>query len=604
MSFDGRICLVGNPNTGKSTVFNLLTGMKQHTGNWSGKTVGSASGRFYFKGKCISVVDLPGIYSLNPMSEDERYAVEYLDNAADDTVVIVLDATCLERNLMLALEVLGRVRRALVCVNLMDEARRKNIKVDLVGLEKELGVKVIGTSAAGGEGIEELKDAVLQGGTLVNIQKNNSERIAERAEEIYHLCVDYGCDVYNCIDRRIDRVVMSRRWGLPIMLALFALIFYITVVGANVPSAFFSSCFNSAEIWLMDISEGTPNWLRGLFIEGMFRTLGWVVSVMLPPMAIFFPLFTLLEDIGYLPRIAFVLDRFFKRAGAHGKMALTVCMGFGCNAVGVTAARIIDSPRERLIAIITNSFIPCNGRFPSIIMLGAIFTAGLGTAFYGLKVTFTVLICVVASVAISLAVSYILSRTVLKGVPSSFVLELPPYRKPRILSILYRSLLDRTVFVFGRAVVVAAPAGAAIWLMQNISVGGSTIIDYIASVFGGLGAFMGLDGYILTAFLLGMPANEIVLPLVIMCYSGAGSLMETDNLYQLSALLTDNGWSLKTAVCTLIFMLCHFPCSTTLLTIKKETGSIKWTLVSFFVPLITGILLCGAANAVFSIMGL
>lgn len=604
MSFDGRICLVGNPNTGKSTVFNLLTGMKQHTGNWSGKTVGSASGRFYFKGKCISVVDLPGIYSLNPMSEDERYAVEYLDNAADDTVVIVLDATCLERNLMLALEVLGRVRRALVCVNLMDEARRKNIKVDLVGLEKELGVKVIGTSAAGGEGIEELKDAVLQGGTLVNIQKNNSERIAERAEEIYHLCVDYGCDVYNCIDRRIDRVVMSRQWGLPIMLALFALIFYITVVGANVPSAFFSSCFNSAEIWLMDISEGTPNWLRGLFIEGMFRTLGWVVSVMLPPMAIFFPLFTLLEDIGYLPRIAFVLDRFFKRAGAHGKMALTVCMGFGCNAVGVTAARIIDSPRERLIAIITNSFIPCNGRFPSIIMLGAIFTAGLGTAFYGLKVTFTVLICVVASVAISLAVSYILSRTVLKGVPSSFVLELPPYRKPRILSILYRSLLDRTVFVFGRAVVVAAPAGAAIWLMQNISVGGSTIIDYIASVFGGLGAFMGLDGYILTAFLLGMPANEIVLPLVIMCYSGAGSLMETDNLYQLSALLTDNGWSLKTAVCTLIFMLCHFPCSTTLLTIKKETGSIKWTLVSFFVPLITGILLCGAANAVFSIMGL
>lgn len=604
MSFDGRICLVGNPNTGKSTVFNLLTGMKQHTGNWSGKTVGSASGRFYFKGKCISVVDLPGIYSLNPMSEDERYAVEYLDNAADDTVVIVLDATCLERNLMLALEVLGRVRRALVCVNLMDEARRKNIKVDLVGLEKELGVKVIGTSAAGGEGIEELKDAVLQGGTLVNTQKNNSERIAERAEEIYHLCVDYGCDVYNCIDRRIDRVVMSRQWGLPIMLALFALIFYITVVGANVPSAFLSSCFNSAEIWLMDISEDAPDWLRGLLVEGMFRTLGWVVSVMLPPMAIFFPLFTLLEDIGYLPRIAFVLDRFFKRAGAHGKMALTVCMGFGCNAVGVTAARIIDSPRERLIAIITNSFIPCNGRFPSIIMLGAIFTAGLGTAFYGLKVTFTVLICVVASVAISLAVSYILSRTVLKGVPSSFVLELPPYRKPRILSILYRSLLDRTVFVFGRAVVVAAPAGAAIWLMQNISVGGSTIIDYIASVFGGLGAFMGLDGYILTAFLLGMPANEIVLPLVIMCYSGAGSLMETDNLYRLSALLTDNGWSLKTAVCTLIFMLCHFPCSTTLLTIKKETGSIKWTLVSFFVPLATGILLCGAANAVLSIMGL
>lgn len=604
MSFDGRICLVGNPNTGKSTVFNLLTGMKQHTGNWSGKTVGSASGRFYFKGKCISVVDLPGIYSLNPMSEDERYAVEYLDNAADDTVVIVLDATCLERNLILALEVMEKARYVLVCVNLMDEARRKNIKVDLSGLERELGVKVVGTSAAGGEGIEELKEAVLQGGTLVKHETYANENLAERAEEVYRRCVDYGCDVCNCLDRRIDRIVMSRQWGLPIMLALFALIFYITVVGANVPSDFLSSCFNSAEIWFMDISEGAPHWLRGLLIEGMFRTLGWVISVMLPPMAVFFPLFTLLEDAGYLPRIAFVLDRIFKRAGAHGKMALTVCMGFGCNAVGVTAARIIDSPRERLIAIITNSFIPCNGRFPSIIMLGAIFTAGAGTAFYGFKVMLTVLYCVVASVAISLAVSFILSRTILKGVPSSFVLELPPYRKPRILSILYRSLLDRTLFVFGRAVMVAAPAGAAIWLMQNISVGGNTVIEYIASVFSGLGAFMGLDGYILTAFLLGMPANEIVLPLVIMCYSGAGSLMEADSLSQLSSLLIANGWSLKTAVCTLIFMLCHFPCSTTLLTIKKETGSVKWTLVSFLVPLVTGILLCGAANFVLSIMGL
>ncbi len=602
MSFDGRVCLVGNPNTGKSTIFNLLTGMKQHTGNWSGKTVGSASGRFNYRGKCIGVVDLPGIYSLDPISEDERYAVEYLDSAGYDTVIVILDATCLERNLMLALEVLGRVKRAIVCVNLMDEARHKNIKVNLDALERELGVRVIGTSAAGGEGVDELKEAMLQGGTPVDTDIFSNVNVPERAGEIYRKCVDYGCDVYNCLDRRIDRIVMSRLWGLPIMLSLFALIFYITIVGANVPSAFLSSFFNSAEVWLMDISGGLPYWCRGLLIEGMFRTLGWVVSVMLPPMAVFFPLFTLLEDVGYLPRIAFVLDRIFKRAGAHGKMSLTVCMGFGCNAVGVTAARIIDSPRERLIAIITNSFIPCNGRFPSIIMLGGIFTAGLGTAFYGFKVTLTVLGCVIFSVIISLMASFVLSKTILKGVQSSFVLELPPYRKPRIMSILYRSLLDKTIFVFGRAVMVAAPAGAVIWLMQNITFEGISIIDYIASLLNGLGGFMGLDGYILTAFLLGMPANEIVLPLIIMCYSGAGALVEADSLSQLSNLLMANGWSLKTAVCTLVFMICHFPCSTTLLTIKKETGSIKWTLVSFFVPLITGILLCGAINMFFSLL--
>lgn len=591
-----KICLVGNPNTGKSTVFNLLTGMRQHTGNWSGKTVGSAEGSFVYGGKSMDVVDLPGIYSLNPISEDERYAVDFLSRDDIDTVVVVLDATCLERNLILALQVIDCAEKAIVCVNLMDEARRKNIGVDLEVLHRELGVRVIGTSAGTGEGIDELKKAIYEGGSRC-VHSSGGAAFSERAEEIYKKAVDYGCDVYNCLDRKIDRIVMGV-WGLPIMLALLGVIFYITVEGANIPSAFLSSCFAAAESRLWEFSGFMPLFLRGLLIRGLFRTVGWVVSVMLPPMAVFFPLFTLLEDVGYLPRIAFVLDRFFKRAGAHGKMVLTICMGFGCNAVGVTAARIIESPRERLIAILTNSFVPCNGRFPSIIMLAAIFTAGAGSM-SGVGITAAVLAAVSASVIISLAASMLLSRTVLKGVPSSFVLELPPYRKPHILGILYRSLVDRTMFVFGRAVAVAAPAGALIWLLQNLHIGGGSLIFYISDALEPLGRFMGMDGKLLTAFILGMPANEIVLPLAAMCYSGGSYITDIESTASFAQLLCSNGWTIKTAVCTLVFTLCHFPCTTTLLTVKKETGSLKWTAAAFLLPLVTGILLCGIINFIF-----
>jgi ferrous iron transport protein B len=313
-------------------------------------------------------------------------------------------------------------------------------------------------------------------------------------------------------------------------------------------------------------------------------------------MAIFFPLFTVLEDLGYLPRIAFNLDNFFKKAHAHGKQALTMCMGFGCNAAGVIACRIIDSPRERLIATITNNFVPCNGRFPTLIALSTIFVAGSFNAFQTLIATLTMLTAIVSAVLVTLIVSKILSCTVLKGLPSTFTLELPPYRKPQIGRILVRSLLDRTIFVLARAVAVAAPAGLVIWLMANTSVSGMSILERSAKILEPFGRLLGMDGYILLAFILGLPANEIVIPIIVMSYTASGSLLELDSIESLRQLLLANGWTRLTAVCTMIFSLNHFPCGTTLLTIYKETQSKKWTVISFLVPTLVGIIACLGAR--------
>ncbi len=606
------IALVGNPNTGKSTVFNALTGLKQHTGNWTGKTVGNAVGVYEYKNSRFDIVDLPGIYSTNPSSPDEKEAIDFLRNNKTDSVVIVADATCLERNLILILQICSICENVILCVNLLDEAKRKNITIDTVKLSQELNIDVVGTNARDKKGLEKLKDVIyknviktefncksLKNGRRENKYSSNIDHIVFDAEKIYKMAVKTDCCQACCVDRRIDNIVLSKRFGIPLMLAMLGLILWITIFGANYPSEMLSSFFSIVEVKLTEFFQfmNISKFWYGVFVEGIFRTLSWIVAVMLPPMAIFFPLFTFLEDLGLLPRIAFNLDRFFKNAKTHGKQVLTMCMGLGCNAAGVTACRIIDSPRERLIAIITNNFVPCNGRFPGIIAISSIFMAGTGV-FASLRVALIVLAAIVFSVFITLIVSRILSATILKGLPSSFVLELPPYRKPQIKKIIVRSLVDRTLFVLGRAVVVAAPIGAVIWIMQNTFIDGNSVLFYMADFLDPFAKIIGLDGFILTAFIIGMPANEIVIPLIIMFYMRNSALIPFDNLSELGDLLISNGWTLKTAVCSILFSLNHFPCSTTLLTIRKETGGMKWPVVTFLIHTAVGVFICFAANII------
>ena len=690
---DCIIALAGNPNVGKSTVFNALTGLNQHTGNWPGKTVTNAQGRYTHGGRGYILVDLPGTYSIMASSVEEEVARDFICFGHADVSVVVTDATSLERNLNLVLQVIEVSPKVVVCVNLLDEAKKKKIEIDLFALSQLLGVPVVGTCARASRGLDALMDEIAQAcdapqihpvltyppvieeavktiqqaldpalSDAVNLrwlslklldpdptlQKSLAQylgrdlledpgvgeaiasalaalqeqglasdplrdcivgSLVRRAEEIYSQCVTLGNAYYHARDRKIDRILTSKLTGIPIMLLLLGLIFYLTITGANYPSALLSKGF----FWLEDQLSylllsvlHAPAWLHGALVLGMFRTLGWVVSVMLPPMAIFFPLFTLLEDLGYLPRVAFNMDRFFKKACAHGKQALTMCMGFGCNACGVIGCRIIDSPRERLIAILTNSFVPCNGRFPTLIsVITMFFVAGSANSF-GQSVLSTLLLLsvILLGILMTLAVSKLLSKTVLKGMPSSFALELPPYRKPQIGKVIVRSVLDRTLFVLGRAVAVAAPAGLVIWVMANVTVGGSSLLVHCAGFLDPFARLMGLDGIILMAFLLGFPANEIVFPIIIMSYLATGSMMEMENLGALHTLLVQNGWSITTAVCTMLFSLFHFPCGTTLWTIHKETQSKKWTGIAFLLPTVIGILLCILVATVGRFIGL
>ncbi len=681
-SKDLIIALAGNPNTGKSTVFNSLTGLKQHTGNWPGKTVTNAQGSYRYKENNFVLVDLPGTYSLFANSVEEGVARDFICFGQPDATVVVLDATCLERNLNLALQILEITDKVVVCVNLLDEAKRKKISIDLAKLSARLGVPVVGTNARDGVGLTELKEAILQVATgktstrplrltyppaieealsqliplLNKLIKENSSQINTRwlalrfldedksffetvkehidfdfslntelmveleklqsaftedpsssniidqlvesivvtAEDITTETVSHTDQQYNAFDRKLDRILTSKALGIPCMLALLGIVFWLTIKGANYPSELLSTGFAYLENLLSRIllAWGAPSWLHGILVLGVFKTLSWVVSVMLPPMAIFFPLFTLLEDLGYLPRVAFNLDNFFKRACAHGKQSLTMCMGFGCNAAGVIACRIIDSPRERLIAIITNNFVPCNGRVPLLIALSTIFIAARMGRLTSIGASLTVLALIILGVFLTLAVSRVLSQTILKGLPSSFTLELPPYRKPQIGRIIVRSILDRTLFVLGRAIVAAAPAGAIIWLMANITINDLSILNHCANLLNPLAYLIGLDGFILMAFILGLPANEIVIPILIMSYLSQGTMLELESLESMRKLFLANGWTWLTAVCTMLIALNHWPCATTLLTIRRESRSLKWTFVSFIVPTITGFLLC------------
>ncbi|MBE5961774.1 MAG: ferrous iron transport protein B [Lachnospiraceae bacterium] len=678
---DKVVALAGNPNVGKSTVFNGLTGMNQHTGNWPGKTVTNAQGYCKTKNHNYVMVDIPGTYSLMAHSAEEEVARNFICFGEPDAVVVVCDATCLERNLNLVLQTMEISKHVIVCVNLIDEAKKKHIKIDLNGISEQLGVPVVGTVARKKHTLDDLMQAVDQAldtpsaplsvsypdiiekaidsispvikekvqdkinsrwlslklldedASLIheirqflgenfledpelNTALKNTKAILEKehitkdslkdmavaslvrtAEIICKDTVKAPTKVYNSTDHKVDRILTSRIAGYPIMLALLALIFWITITGANYPSQLISNGLFFIQDKLTELFHNlnAPEWLHGMLVLGVYRVLAWVVSVMLPPMAIFFPLFTLLEDAGYLPRVAYNLDKPFKCCHACGKQALTMCMGFGCNAAGIIGCRIVDSPRERLLAILTNNFVPCNGRFPTLIAILTMFFVGfskgpLSSMLSALFLTVVILF----GIGMTFLTTRLLSKTMLKGVPSSYTLELPPYRRPQIGKVIVRSVFDRTLFVLGRAVVVAIPAGLIIWIMANIMIGDISLLNHCANFLDPFARLIGLDGVILIAFILGFPANEIVVPIIIMAYMAQGSILELESLSEMKSLFVANGWTWVTALCTMLFSLMHWPCSTTLLTIKKETGSLKWTAIAFLLPTAMGLLICFA----------
>lgn len=599
------IALVGNPNVGKSTVFNMLTGMNQHTGNWPGKTVSHASGTMVYNNTLFEFIDLPGTYSLESISPDEKVTADYIYSGNADLILIVADATCLQRNLLLVKDILSITSKAILCVNLMDEAHKKGICPNIDKLESMLDIPVIPMSARSGQGLDALKDTISAMSYDDDIEYSVSllpelSKTGIDPSYIYTECVTTQTDDPHSFDRRLDRIVTSRKFGYPLMVLLLILIFWLTMVGANYPSAVLSSFFGALEEKLRILfSSFLPQAVSSVLIDGVYTTLTWVISVMLPPMAIFFPLFTLLEDFGYLPRIAFNLDNVFRKCGAHGKQSLTMCMGFGCNACGVMGCRIIDSPRERLIAVLTNGFVPCNGRFPTLIaMILIFFTAGM-SSFRSFASGILLTAFILSGVLMTLAISKLLSVTLLKGMSSAFVLEMPPYRMPQIGSVIVRSIIDRTFFVLGRAVIVAAPAGLIIWLLANINIGNTSILDHFTDFLDPFGRLIGVDGVIVAAFILGFPANEIVVPIMLMCYMSTGMLTDYSSLTELSDVLTSCGWTPMTALCVMILCLFHFPCGTTCLTIKKETGSLKWTALAFLLPTLVGITICFFINLIF-----
>lgn len=718
---DYVIALAGNPNTGKSTVFNNLTGLRQHTGNWPGKTVTRAEGAYSFDGKNYKVVDLPGTYSLLSTSVDEEVARDFILFGRPNVTVIVADATRLERNLNLALQILEITDRAVLCVNLMDEAKRNHIEINIRALSRELGIPVIAASARSKRGMNELLAAVeevasgkyvcsprraksqpanlkhavaevsakinavfpdlanvnwvalrllegdqsiidaIRSGDLGLLKQDLPSTVSENEEaaatageagqkerdEILSAANavrwDLGLDFHDTVieaiyadaaaiarktitesggkppysfDLKIDKIVTSKWLGFPIMFLLLAGVFWITVAGANYPSSLiFSLLVDKLHPLLKTLTTAAhfPWWLSGVLVDGAYLSMAWVVSVMLPPMAIFFPLFTLMEDFGYLPRVAFNMDNLFRKAGAHGKQALTMSMGFGCNAAGVVAARVIDSPRERLIAIITNNFSLCNGRWPTQILIATIFIgSAVPAALAGVVSAAAVVGVALLGISLSLVVSWGLSKTVLKGVASTFSLELPPYRPPRIWQTLYTSLIDRTIFVLWRAIVFAVPAGVVIWLVSNVQIGGESLAEYFINWANPFAFVFGLNGVILLAYVIAIPANEIVIPTILMLTvlttgisgvgGGAGVIFDSASISQTGDILHAGGWTTLTAVNLMLFSLLHNPCSTTIFTIFKETKSVKWTLVSTFLPLAMGLVICFLTTHIWFLM--
>lgn len=598
------IALAGNPNVGKSTIFNGLTGMQlQHTGNWLGKTVALARGEFSVGDVTYELVDLPGTYSLSAHSKEEEIAKEFICSGEARLIMVVCDATCLERGLHLLKQILDldyikdNGVPVILCINLCDEAGKKGIEIDFELIQDVLQLPVISCCAHCPKELAALKTAVHEtyGHTLnYSCLDFSPKRLAEEV-------VRYTRDDYRKNEMAVDRLVTGRVTGSFLMIGLLIAVFWLTMAGSRAPGELLWNGLFWLEAQLVSglTAIGAPLLLTDVLIYGIYRVLAWVIAVMLPPMAIFFPLFTLLEDLGYLPRVAFNMDRSFRRCKACGKQCLTMAMGLGCNAAGIIGCRIISSPRERLIAILTNSMVPCNGRFPTLFTMITLFLlAGVHSSITGSILSALMLTGVILlGVAATLGASFILSHTLLRGVPSSFTLELPPYRRPQIGKVILRSVLDRTLFVLGRAAAIAAPAGLVIWILANMDVGGQSILLYLTSFLDPLGQLMGLDGVILAAFILGFPASEIVIPIILMAYLQTGHLVEMNDSANLFQLLVSNGWTWKTALSMMLFCLFHWPCSTTCLTIRKETGSWRWTAVAFIMPTLLGVGLCMALTA-------
>ncbi len=570
------IALAGNPNVGKSSLFNALTGLNHHTGNWSGKTVEVSSGYRRIGDTVYEFVDLPGTYSLSGSSADERLAAEFIRNGQYDCVVVVCDGGCLERNLILALQILQQASKVILCVNLMDEARRQGITVGQEALADALGVPVVCTAIPGREGLQTLLQQIQ---TTIQApaqeQKSWSSPLIQ-AQAIAAGCVTQGQEA--AWRRELDRMLVSRRHGIPILLGVLVLILLLTAWGANLPSQALQALFDRGYAWLQ--AQAVPAWLA----DGVYATAARVIAVMLPPMAIFFPLFTILEDVGYLPRMAFLLDSKMRRCGGCGKQALTLCMGLGCNAVGITGCRILPSARQRRTAILTNAMVPCNGRFPAIILLACILCPAGGGA---LAAAGAVLLGILGA----MLTAGVLSKTAKAPQESIFLLELPPLRRPRIGQILVRSLLDRTAKVALRALVVAAPAGAVLWGLAN-----TTLLDALVEFLEPMGRLIGMNGLILTGFLLSIPANELMIPVILLCLTGAGSIQGiTGGVEQV--------FTWQSALCALVFTVFHWPCATTLLTIYKETRSLKQTAAAFFLPTAVGVVLCIFLNLLLHLPG-
>lgn len=596
------VALCGNPNVGKSTVFNALTGLKQHTGNWAGKTVEVSYGSYFHNDVEYTLVDLPGIYSYSSHSQEEEIAKDFIIGNNADAVVVICDAVCLERNLHIVLRTMQICDNVIIALNMMDEAIKKNILIDVNLLKEELGTDIVCMSAREGRGIAELKNTV-EAIFTAKKPENKEFRAAKitvgqiyvRAREICRKCVKKSESKSAERQLKADKLLTSKYFGIPVMFLGLTVILFLTVFGANLPSGILSSFLLGLEDELLSLLLYLkfPPWLAKMLIEGGYRVLAYVVSVMLPPMAIFFPLFTVLEDLGYLPRVAFNLDGCFKRCNACGKQALTMCMGLGCNAVGVVGCRIIDSKRERLIAILTNSLIPCNGRFPTLIAVITMFFVGAsGKILNSVWAAAVLAMFIVLSVLMTFLTSKILSKTLLKGIPSSFTLELPPYRRPQFKQIIVRSVLDRILRVLSRAAAVAFPAGVVLWIMANVNMNGVSLFAHLTEFLDGFAHLIGLDGVILLAFILALPANETVMPIIIMGYIAASSMGTAINNELLHELLTENGWNIVTAICMMLFSLFHWPCSTTLLTVKKETGSIFYSFMAAVIPTVIGITLC------------